>query len=108
MASLPPGARFFAVGVTALAVVSVPAISGASGLRLVHGTNGDDTIITKAHAQRVMALAGDDYVRLGSSNDVAYGDKGNDWLHGNDGRDRVYGGPGRDHPQGGGGADRVY
>jgi Ca2+-binding RTX toxin-like protein len=93
--------------VTALAVISVPAISGATVQRTVQGTSGNDTIITKRYAQRVLARAGDDYVRLGSSNDVAYGAAGNDWLHGNDGRDRVYGGPGNDHPQGGGGADRV-
>lgn len=127
MGSLPPRARLFAALVTipvlCLATVAIPAFSGAttnsatSGSQraagpvhrsTVQGTNGDDTIITKRRAQRVLALAGDDYVRLGSSNDVAYGDAGNDYLHGNDGRDAVYGGPGNDHPQGGGGADRVY
>ena len=67
----------------------------------MQGTDGNDTIITKRRAQEVYGLAGDDYIRLGSSNDVAYGEDGNDYLHGNDGRDTVYGGPGNDHPQGG-------
>ena len=112
----------FAAAATVIASVAVPAVSGATNTttagvqantsRTVHrstvqGTAGNDTIITKRRAQRVLALAGDDYVRLGSSNDVAYGDDGNDWLHGNDGKDAVYGGPGNDHPQGGGGNDRV-
>jgi Ca2+-binding RTX toxin-like protein len=112
------------VQVFCLATVAVPAFSGATtntarpGAKstspgpvfrsTVQGTKGDDTIITKRRAQLVIALAGDDYVRLGSSNDVGYGGPGSDWLHGNDGRDAVYGGPGNDHPQGGGGADRVY
>jgi Ca2+-binding RTX toxin-like protein len=109
---------------TAMVCVAVPAVSGAtttltdktgadaSAERTVKrstvlGTDGNDTIITKRYGQRVLAKAGDDYVRLGSSNDVAYGEDGNDYLHGNDGRDSVYGGPGNDHPQGGGGADYV-
>jgi Ca2+-binding RTX toxin-like protein len=116
------------IQVFCLATVAVPAFSGAttnstrSGSQsasagpvsrpsfraTVQGTNGNDTIITKRRAQKVLALAGDDYVRLGSDNDVAFGAEGNDWLHGNDGRDAVYGGPGSDHPQGGGGDDRVY
>jgi Ca2+-binding RTX toxin-like protein len=106
-----------------LAAVAVPAFSGATTTvtdktgaehtraakrSVVHGTAGNDTIITKRYSQRVLALAGDDYVRLGSSNDVAYGEDGNDWLHGNDGKDSVYGGPGNDHPQGGTGNDRVF
>jgi Ca2+-binding RTX toxin-like protein len=106
-----------------LAVIAIPAVSGAttnkatSGTQLkaartvhrstVQGTAGNDTIITKRRAQRVLAFAGDDYVRLGSADDLAYGDTGNDWLHGNDGRDAVYGGPGNDHPQGGTGHDYV-
>jgi Ca2+-binding RTX toxin-like protein len=121
MGSLPPRARLFAAAATVLASVAVPAVSGAttttSGTQLtaarpvhrstVQGTTGDDTIITKRRAQRVLAYAGDDYVRLGSSDDIAYGGDGNDWLHGNDGRDAVYGGPGNDHPQGGEGNDYV-
>jgi Ca2+-binding RTX toxin-like protein len=106
-----------------LTAVAIPAVSGATtnttttrasadATRTVHrstvqGTAGDDTIITKRRAQKVLALAGNDYVRLGSSNDLAYGDLGDDWLHGNDGRDTVYGGPGNDHPQGGTGNDYV-
>lgn len=127
MGSLPPRARLFAAVVTAqvfcLATLAIPAVSGAttsmatSGAQqdaartlsrsTVQGTPGNDTIITKRRAQKVLALAGDDYVRLGSSNDIAYGAAGNDWLHGNNGRDSVYGGPGNDHPQGGGGNDYV-
>ena len=113
----------FAALATVLASVAIPAVSGATtnttttsahmdASRTVHrstvqGTAGDDTIITKRRAQRVLALAGNDYVRLGSSNDLAYGDAGDDWLHGNDGKDAVYGGPGNDHPQGGTGNDYV-
>jgi Ca2+-binding RTX toxin-like protein len=128
MGSLPPRARLFAAAATVMVSVAVPAVSGAatntatSGTQstaagpvsrsmaqaTVQGTNGDDTIITKRRAQKVLALAGNDYVRLGSSNDSAYGADGNDWLHGNDGRDAVYGGAGNDHPQGGTGDDRVY
>ncbi len=126
MGTLPPRARLFAALATVqticLAAVAVPAFSGATTTvtdktgaehrtvkrSVVHGTMGNDTIITKRYAQRVLALAGDDYVRLGSSNDIAYGGDGNDWLHGNDGRDAVYGGPGTDHPQGGTGNDRVF
>jgi Ca2+-binding RTX toxin-like protein len=103
-------------------VIAIPAFSGATTTtvtdktdaeRSVHrstvqGTAGDDTIITKRYNQRVLALAGDDYIRLGSGDDSAYGDDGNDWLHGNDGNDVVSGGPGNDHPQGGTGNDRVY
>jgi Ca2+-binding RTX toxin-like protein len=129
MGSLPPRARLFAAFATItgqvlfLAVIAIPAVSGAttnkatSGTQLkaartvhrstVQGTVGNDTIITKRRAQRVLALAGDDYVRLGSAGDLAYGDTGNDWLHGNDGRAAVYGGPGNDHPQGGTGHDYV-
>jgi len=126
MGSLPPRARLFAAVATAqvfcLAAVAIPAVSGAttttkSGVQhtaartvqrsTVQGTDGNDTIITKRRAQKVLALAGDDYIRLGSGNDLAYGAAGNDWLHGNDGRDRVFGGPGNDHPQGGTGNDYV-
>jgi len=104
-----------------LATVAVPAFSGATTTvtdktgaeRLVkkstvHGTMGDDTIITKRHGQKVLALAGNDYIRLGSGDDVAMGEDGDDWLHGNDGNDVVSGGPGNDHPQGGTGNDEVY
>lgn len=121
MGSLPPRARLFAALVTVCAVAT-PAVSGATtnittagapdDARPVHrstvqGTAGDDTIITKRRAQRVLALGGNDFVRLGSSDDLAYGDSGDDHLHGNDGRDSVYGGPGNDHPQGGTGNDHV-
>ncbi len=122
MAPLPPRARFIAACVTVLLTVAVPAVSGAttnnsttgaalaqrSARTTVQGTVGNDTIITKRHAERVLAMAGDDYVRLGGDNDLAYGAEGNDWLHGNDGNDIVYGGPGNDHPQGGEGDDRVF
>jgi Ca2+-binding RTX toxin-like protein len=125
MGSLPPGARLFAAPATVLtlclAAVAVPAFSGATTTVIdktsadrtvqrstVQGTMGDDTIITKRYGQRVLALAGDDYIRLGSGDDSAYGEDGNDWLHGNDGNDVVSGGPGNDHPQGGTGNDRVY
>jgi Ca2+-binding RTX toxin-like protein len=120
MGSLPPRARFFAgsatIAVISLTVFGAQAASGATTgqaasqrlhLSTVQGTDGPDRIITKRYGQRVVALAGDDYVRLGSSNDVAFGGYGNDWLHGNDGRDAVYGGPGNDHPQGGPGNDYV-
>jgi Ca2+-binding RTX toxin-like protein len=104
-----------------LAAVAVPAFSGATTTVIdkagaertvkrstVQGTMGDDTIITKRRGQRVLALAGNDYIRLGSGDDVAMGEDGDDWLHGNDGSDVVSGGPGNDHPQGGTGNDRVY
>jgi Ca2+-binding RTX toxin-like protein len=109
-----------------LAAVAVPAFSGATTVTdktggpaahaahksaqrsTVQGTMGNDTIITKRYGQRVLALAGDDYIRLGSGDDSAFGEDGNDWLHGNDGNDVVSGGPGNDHPQGGTGNDRVY
>jgi Ca2+-binding RTX toxin-like protein len=129
MGSLPPRARLFAALVTAqvlfgLVAVATPAVSGATTSTatavtqpsaagpvhrsLVQGTNGDDTIITKRRAQEVYGLAGNDYIRLGGGNDVAYGEDGDDYLHGNDGTDVVHGGPGNDHPQGGPGDDRVY
>lgn len=113
MGSLPPRARFFAACATGLLVVALPAVSGATTsdktvYRTVHGTPGADTIIGKRHSERVKALAGNDYVRLGGGSDVAFGQDGDDWLHGNDGKDVVSGGAGNDHPQGGGGNDRVY
>ncbi len=125
MGSLPPRARLFAAPVTVLtlclAAVAVPAFSGATTTvidktgaeRTVHrstvqGTPGDDTIITKRRAQEVYGLAGNDFIRLGSGDDVAYGEDGDDYLHGNNGNDIVSGGPGNDHPQGGPGNDRVY
>ncbi|MBF4764255.1 hypothetical protein ISU07_14065 [Nocardioides islandensis] len=129
MGSLPPRARLFAALATVqticLAAVAVPAFSGATTTvtdttgahasdartakrSVVQGTMGNDTIITKRYGQRVLALAGDDYIRLGSGDDAAYGEDGNDWLHGNDGNDWIYGGGGNDHPQGGTGNDHVY
>ena len=91
----PPRARLFAALVTVCrpGSVAIPAVSGATtkhatsgapdASRTVHrttvqGTAGDDTIITKRRAQRVLALAGNDYVRLGSGDDLAYGDDGDD------------------------------
>ena len=125
MGSLPPRARLFAAPVTVLtlclAALAVPAFSGATTTVIdktsadravkrstVQGTMGDDTIITKRYGQKVLALAGNDYIRLGSGDDLASGGDGDDWLHGNDGSDIVSGGPGNDHPQGGTGNDRVY
>jgi Ca2+-binding RTX toxin-like protein len=97
------------------AAVSVPAVSGATTTiprlaarqALVQGTDGPDRIITQRRAQRVLALAGNDYVLLGKGDDTAFGEGGDDWLQGNTGTDHVYGGPGNDHPQGGTGNDLV-
>ena len=80
MGSLPPRARFFAAVATVLLLCC-----GSCGLRSdnIHDRTvsarstvqapGADTIIGKRHNVRVMAMSGNDYVRLGGGNDVAFG-----------------------------------
>ncbi|WP_210527061.1 calcium-binding protein [Rubellimicrobium arenae] len=68
-------------------------------------------------AQRVLALAGNDTLRMrggddiahgGSGNDQLYGGSGTDELFGSTGDDRLFGGSSRDMLVGGSGFDRLY
>jgi len=96
--------------------VAIPAVSGATTAdrhhpahkaRVVQGTPGNDTIIGKRYVDKVVALSGDDFVRLAGGNDIADGGPDNDWMHGNNGNDQISGGPGDDFVQGGNGNDRL-
>lgn len=79
-------------------------------------TNGDDTLVGTARADKIDGLGGDDVIsgkggadllKGSGGNDTLKGDAGNDRLLGGDGDDKLFGGNGKDKLFGGGGKDRL-
>lgn len=81
-----------------------------SGVLVVNGTSGDDSIDGSAMEVPILAVgyAGNDTLIGGSGNDTLRGGGGSDVLIGNDGNDLLFGqGASRDRLTGGQGNDRI-
>ncbi|MBE9041484.1 hypothetical protein IQ235_11895, partial [Oscillatoriales cyanobacterium LEGE 11467] len=59
---------------------------------VIEGTDGDDTLIGDDRNEAITAFAGNDLVRTGGGDNIAYGNQGNDTLEGGDGSDILSGG----------------
>jgi hypothetical protein len=79
---------------------------------LLEGTDGPDTMNSRAGADKIRGLGGKDELWGGDGNDVIYGGPGNDTLEGDTvhekNADVIYGGDGDDSISGGEGADVIY
>ena len=104
------------IGVSAAVTVTVDAgctITGAVGVTVIEGTDGDDVICVGDpddwDAFHVIdAKAGDDVVIGGDGVDWIYGGAGADVVYGRDGADRIDGGAGVDTIHGGDGFDTMH
>lgn len=68
----------------------------ADGQDIVHGGEGNDTILTGDDADIVYGEQGDDIIDAGIDDDEVYGGSGNDTITGGHGSDIIYGGSGDD------------
>jgi Ca2+-binding RTX toxin-like protein len=75
---------------------------------VIHGGDGNDTILGGNAGDTIYGDAGDDYIVGGWGNDSLDGGDGNDTIKGMAGKDTLMGGNGNDLLKGGGGADRIY
>jgi hypothetical protein len=83
--------------------------SDASPFRnvIIHGDEGNDTIIGGGGTDFISGSAGDDLIFAGAGNDYVFGCEGNDTIFGGDGHDELYGDEGDDVIWGESGDDRV-
>jgi Ca2+-binding RTX toxin-like protein len=80
----------------------------ASGFnKFVIGTEGSDTLVGTAEADKILGLGGNDTLSGRAGDDVMYGEAGNDSLDGEAGNDALYGGEGDDILDGGAGNDHL-
>jgi Ca2+-binding RTX toxin-like protein len=88
------------------------AFSGVTKV-IIHGTNGDDTIVLDkttitSIAAEVYGYGGADTIITGGGNDTVYGGDGNDTIFTYGGNDVIHGGLGDDKLAGGIGNDSLY
>jgi Ca2+-binding RTX toxin-like protein len=85
-------------------------MDGWSGIELVNGYTGDDTIDASSFSTAVTIVGGegDDVIIGGNAADFLVGSAGDDLLSGGDGNDLLFGKAGADTYLGGAGDDTVY
>jgi Ca2+-binding RTX toxin-like protein len=74
-------------------------------IKMIRGTNGDDTRRGSGVDEKILGLGGDDRLEGLSGNDWLLGGTGEDFLLGGAGNDRLNGGTGEDRLSGGSGDD---
>ena len=79
--------------------------SAAHPLRVIQGTEGDDSISAYLKDMTIQGESGNDWLYGSSGADKLYGGAGNDTLSGYDGNDLLDGGNGNDKLEGGSGND---
>lgn len=79
-----------------------------TNLKLIGGTDDNDTIVTKNGSQIIASGLGRDYVDAGSGNDTVWGSFGDDTIKGGSGNDSLNGGYGNDLIFGDGGSDVIF
>ena len=79
--------------------------SAAHPLRVIQGTEGDDSISAYLKDMTIQGGSGNDWLYGSSGADKLYGGAGNDTLSGSDGNDLLDGGNGNDKLEGGSGND---
>jgi Ca2+-binding RTX toxin-like protein len=83
------------------------ALTGTTGVDLVLGLNGSDTLNGLAGDDLLCGGLGNDLVNGGDGADTLFGEDGNDVIDGGNGNDRLVGGAGNDTLSGGAGADSL-
>jgi serralysin len=74
-------------------------------VKLIKGTDGNDTLVGTDGNDKIFGLAGDDTLQGGAGNDKLFGGLGKDILEGGVGNDLLVGGAGIDTLTGGAGKD---
>jgi Ca2+-binding RTX toxin-like protein len=83
------------------------ALSNINGVKVVYGTEADNTVSGNAGNDLIYAMKGNDTVKAGAGDDVVYGDGGDDTIDGEAGNDTLVGGAGDDKLNGGTGDDML-
>lgn len=83
-------------------------IYGSTGKELFVCEAGNDTVYAYYGDDIIYASDGNDNIFAGSDNDVVYGGDGDDTINGDDGNDLIYGEEGNDNLNGGAGDDELY
>ncbi len=83
-------------------------IVGTSGIDVINGYGGNDTIDANHGADQVYGGAGNDTIYGNIGLDTLYGQSGDDTINGDENIDTIYGGSGADTINGGFGGDIVY
>ena len=91
-----------------LAVTAGKALVGSEFGEQITGTEGADTVNSKAGDDCIDGLGGNDDLRGGKGVDTIDGQKGNDRVRGDSGRGNLRGGTGNDRVTGGSGKDTLF